>query len=144
MEYITAAEAARRLGLSGDYAAELAKKSHQKGNSWPIKRGRYWYAPMSEWEKILSPEGKVKRKKRKKVRVKDSDVKMKDDLVTAAEAARFFGVSRGWAARLARRSSKAGNPWPKRMGRFWMASLDDWKMIFESDFLKSWTRKPKN
>ena len=26
MEYITAAEAARRLGLSGDYAAELAKK----------------------------------------------------------------------------------------------------------------------
>lgn len=141
-EYITAAEAARRLGLNRDYAAQLAKKSHKSGNPWPIKRGRYWYAPMSEWKKILSPEGKVQRKKRKKVQVKDSGER--SNLVTAAEAARFFGISRGWAARLARRSHEVGNPWPQKMGRLWMATLDDWKMIFESDFLKSWSRKQKN
>lgn len=132
MEYVTAAEAARKLGLNPEYAAQLAKRSHRSGNFWPVKRGRYWYAPMSEWIKILSPKDKMKRKKRIEVQVKDTEVR--SDLITAAEAAQLFGITRGWAAELARRSQKAGNPWPKKMGRFWMATPDDWKVIFKSDF----------
>jgi hypothetical protein len=139
--YITAAEAARKLGLNPEYAAQLARRSHQTGNPWPQKKGRYWYAPMAEWTKILSPKDKVKRKRRKNVQVKES--KVTDNLVTAAEAARFFGISRGWAATLARRSRQAGNPWPQKMGRFWMAPFDEWKWIFESDLLKSWSRNSK-
>ena len=140
-EYITAAEAARRLGLNTEYAAHLARKSWNKGNPWPIKRGRYWYAPLGEWEKILSPKDKVQRKRRKKISLKRSNEK--DNLITCAEAARIFGLSRSWAAELANRSRKANNEWPKKMGRFWMASLENWKAIFDSEHLKSWSRGQK-
>ena len=142
-EYITAAEAARIFGLNGEYAARLARKSHNEGKPWPKKRGRYWYAPLTEWEKILSPEGKVKRKKRKQVDVQDKIQLEHSKLITAAEAAKIFGVSRNWAAELARRSKRSGREWPKKMNRFWMATPEDWQAIFNSDFLKSWSRGQK-
>lgn len=140
-EYITAAEAARRLGLNTEYASQLARRSNKKGNPWPIKRGRYWYAPLSEWQKILAPEDKKQRKKRKKISAKQTGER--SDLVTCAEAARAFGFSRSWATELAKRSRESGREWPKKMGRLWMATLEDWKAIFDSEQLKSWSRSRK-
>jgi len=140
-EYITAAEAARRLGLNTEYASQLARRSKKKGNPWPVKRGRYWYAPLSEWQKILTPEDKKQRKKRKKISLKKSGEG--SDLITCAEAARVFGFSRSWATELAKRSRESGREWPKKMGRLWMASLEDWKAVFESEQLKSWSRVRK-
>jgi hypothetical protein len=143
-EYITAAEAARIMGLNSEYAAHLARKAYKEGNKWPCKRGRYWYAPLQEWVKILSPKGKVQRKKRKKIETQDQSQPDKHSkLITAAEAARMFGVSRNWAAELARRSKKIGREWPKKMGRLWMAAPEEWQAVFNSDHLKSWNRNQK-
>ncbi len=143
-EYITAAEAARIIGLNTEYAAHLARKSHREGNPWPRKRGRYWYAPLHEWEKILSPEGKVQRKMRKQL---DEKAKKKPEekskLITAAEAAKILGLSPSWAAELARRSHRLKNEWPKKLGRYWMASIENWQRIFDDDSLKSWSRYQK-
>src|SRR5690606_41441101 len=103
-EYITAAEAARRLGLNTEYASQLARRSKKKGNPWPVKRGRYWYAPLSEWQKILTPEDKKQRKKRKKISLKKSG--KGSDSITCAEARRYLGFSRSGPTK-----------WPKKVGK---------------------------
>lgn len=51
-EVVTAAEASRRLNISPNWLVTLGKRSLAKGNTWPIKQGPNWIAPIQEWKKI--------------------------------------------------------------------------------------------
>lgn len=138
---ISAAAAAKMVGLNPEYAARLAKRAHLAGSEWPKKRGRYWQAPLSEWERILSPSGRVRRKKRKRLKEKREEPPV-EGLLSATQAAKRWGISKSWASELARRCHRMEREWPKRLGRYWMAPWGCWQEIFEDARLKSWSRSP--
>lgn len=140
--YITASEAAQLFGFTRFYGAKLAKMAHKAGKPFPIKVGRSWMAPISEWEKIFNDPNIKQRRPRKKLHSPPvSKNEPKKRLITASQAANECGISSNWASKLAKRSQRKGYEWPKKMGRFWMAPLEEWIKVFNSDELKKWSRK---
>lgn len=141
-KYIPTPEAARKFGLTREYAAKLAKESHLAGNPFPVKRGRSWQAPLEEWAKILHPSDKKIRKPRKlHCKPSKNENNMQIEMYTSAEAARVFGISTSWSSRLARRAAKKGYQWPRWENGQWLAPLDRWEKIFSDPSLRAWIRK---
>lgn len=130
-KYITAAEAAKIFGLNRHYAARLAQRSNKNGQKWPVKQGRTWIAPISEWEKIFNPKGVHIRKKRKKEMLVKENKSKETLLISASEAGRQLGYSKSWASVLAKRSRKKGSQWPQKVGNMWLAPLNEWENIFQ-------------
>ncbi|PTX53743.1 hypothetical protein C8P63_12629 [Melghirimyces profundicolus] len=53
-----------------------------------------------------------------------------DDFVDAATAGIGFGLSRSWVSRLARHAyDKSNLDYPKKVGRTWVATLNQWELI---------------
>ncbi|PTM52188.1 hypothetical protein [Desmospora activa] len=50
--------------------------------------------------------------------------------ITTPEAAKLFGLNHSYAAKLARESHKAGNPYPIKRGLPWEATVEQWEKIF--------------
>ena len=56
------------------------------------------------------------------------------EYITAAEAARQFGLNRHYAARLAKKAAnKEGAKWPVKKGRIWIAPIPEWEKIFNPE-----------
>lgn len=139
-EYITASEAAELFGFSRFYGAKLSRIARKKNKPYPVKIGRAWMAPVEEWEKIFNDPEISPRKERKRVKTL-KDHTFDEKLITASEAGKIFGYSANWSIKLAKRSHLAGFAWPKKMGRYWLAPLEEWEKIFSSDQLKAWSKK---
>jgi hypothetical protein len=145
-KYITATEAARKYGLTNSYVAKLAKRAKQQGEPL-LKKEKAWLAPSEVWDKIINNPSMIPRKKRKndpteKAISKTLDIKEQEELLSAAKAAKKYGISSNWAAKLARRSKEIGGfEWPQKVGTVWMAPYGEWVKIFKSKKLKKWTKK---
>jgi hypothetical protein len=140
-KYITASQAARLFGFSRFYGSKLSKLAQKKGRPFPKKIGRSWMAPISEWEKIFNDPDIQPRKERKSVpKSKASGVSTRTDLITATTAAQILGCSPSWMMILAKRGKERGFEWPKKIGRFWLATKEDWEKIYSSTELKSWSK----
>ena len=138
-KYITAAEAARKYGLSNSYVAKLAKRAKQQGEPLPKKDGA-WLAPVDVWDRLINSPEIIPRKKRKKLHISESS-DIDEELISAAKAAKKYGISSNWAAKLARRSKEQGFKYPQKVGTVWMAPYHEWVKVFKSKKLKKWTKK---
>lgn len=139
-EYISAAEAGRRLGLSRSRAATLARNAYkQREGEWPQKKGRGYLAPLSYWEELFEQYSLKVRKRRKE----KQPPKIQDEikLITASQAAEKLNISPSWVAQLAKRSHLLKRQWPKKVGRMWLAPMSEWEKIVNSLDFKSWKRK---
>lgn len=143
-KYITTKEAAKIFGLNPAYAARLAKKSADAGNKWPIKRGRPWEAPVSAWKEILNPPRRRKKRRSGRGRPPGSTAEPNQpELISCSKAARIIGISGPWALELSKRARKHKLTWPKWSEKegMWLASLEDWKKVFEDERLRAWRKK---
>jgi len=88
----------------------------------------------------LFEQKSVKVRKRKK---EDKQYTIMDEtkLLAAAQAAEKLNISPSWAGQLAKRAHLLKRKWPKKVGRMWMAPLQEWEKIVTSLDLKSWKRK---
>lgn len=139
MEYITAAEAARRFGINPDYAARLAKRSYSMGNTWPIKEKGTWIAPLSAWDEIFHPKHMKIRKKRTIVENVENIEKIKtkpEQLLTAKDFSEIVNYSHSWITQLAHRAMKEGYGWPKKTGSMLIAPKKEWEIIVLSNKFK--------
>ncbi|SDY83082.1 hypothetical protein [Thermoactinomyces sp. DSM 45892] len=148
--YINGKEAARRAGLDVSYVASLARKSAAEGNPWPIKRRvgsrAPWEAPPEEWEKILQPI--TKRKKKLKPRntlgareqgsIEDPDAQV---CYSARQAAKILNVAGSWLSVLGERCIKLGREWPQKEIQARIAPLEEWRKILKDEDLRAWTRR---
>jgi transposase len=140
-KYITATEAAKQYGLSNSYVAKLAKRAKQQGEPL-LKKEKAWLAPSEVWDRIINNPGMIPRKKRKKLDIsKTLNIKEQEELLSAAKAAKKYGISSNWAAKLARRSKEQGFEYPQKVGTVWMAPYSEWEKVFKSKKLKKWTKK---
>lgn len=140
--YIPTPEAAKKEGIGRRQAARLARESFRAGNPFPVKRGRAYEAPLSEWKKIFRPQGKVLRKPRNQYKFA-SENQDPDQGYSCSRAARIEGVSTSWAIRLAQRAVKRGYDWPKWESGQWIAPLPEWKRIFNDPKLVKWKKTRK-
>lgn len=140
--YISTPEAAKLFGLDRRYCAKLAKEAKRSSSHFPVRRGKSWEAPLSEWSKILKPKNKTLRKKRKErtLEVKESNLQQYE-AVSCARAAAHFGISRSWAAKLANRAVKKGYTRPRKEGNQWIALLDEWEVVFQDPDLRAWKKE---
>ena len=137
-KYITTPKAAKLFGLERQYAARLAKEAIKRGDPFPVKRGRAYEAPPSEWDKILNPTDKVKRKARKN-RIKNTVIGSQQDKsneMSCSKAARKYGISPSWAARLSKRAQKRGDEWPIWEGGQLIAPYPEWVKLFQDQSLR--------
>lgn len=136
-KYITTTEAAKIFDLHPEYAARLAKEAYRRGDPYPVKRGRPYEAPLEAWEKILTPPGKVARKPRKRVATeKGSTQEDPDKGISCSKAARKYGISPSWAARLSKRAQDKCYDWPKWDKGQLIAPYLEWVRIFEDPELR--------
>lgn len=56
-----------------------------------------------------------------------------DEYITAAKAAKIYGLNPDYASRLAKRSYREGNNWPIKSGRTWIAPVNVWAQIFNPE-----------
>jgi len=138
-KYISTPVAAKKFNLERTYAAKLAREAHEKGNPFPIQRGKSWEAPEEEWAKIFHPLEKKIRKPRP-ARPVYQEKNDPDPGISCAKAAKIHGISPSWATRLARRANQKGYVWPRKAGRHWVAPYEEWAKIFEDDKLRSWKK----
>jgi hypothetical protein len=62
--------------------------------------------------------------------------KVSGEYITAAEAARFFGLNPDYAARLAKRAADRGQRWPVKKRGTWLAPISAWEKIFHPEQMK--------
>lgn len=53
----------------------------------------------------------------------------KDKLITGAEFSKVKGKTPSWGTRIAQEANKAGLPYPKKIGNYWMGTLEEWEKI---------------
>jgi len=132
-EYINAKRAGELFGKSPSRAAKLARDHYEEGHEWPVKVGRQWMAPEQAWEQILIP-------KHRRRKPSQSNEKEKE-LITASEASRRLQRNSNWIAELGKRNKRRGGEWPKKIGRYWLAPIEEWKRIANMRSLRAWKRK---
>lgn len=136
-KYIPLQKAAKAFGLEPSYAAELARKSVQSGNPFPVKRGQPWEATWEEWRIIFNPPGKRLRKKRKRVGVAPTkETATTKECIACTKAARLKGISHAWALELGRRAIQNQYAWPRMENGQWLAPAEEWFKIFDDPDLR--------
>lgn len=131
-EYINAKKAGEIFGKSPSRAAKLARDNYEEGHEWPKKAGRQWMAPEWAWDQILNPKHR---------RWKPPQSVVKKELITASEASRQLKSNPNWVAELGKRNKRQGGEWPQKIGRYWLAPLEEWKRIVNTTSLRAWRRK---
>lgn len=58
------------------------------------------------------------------------------ELITAKQAAKLLGITDSWAQELARKAHKEKKPWPQKVGHYWMAPVEEWKVILNPPDIK--------
>ncbi|SDW76407.1 hypothetical protein SAMN05444487_10638 [Marininema mesophilum] len=140
-EYITTTDASKLFRLEKSYIARLAREAKERGEEFPVKRGRAWEAPLDKWEVILKPVNKKVRKTRKHIEITSNGHEeireMQANWISCSKAAERYGISNSWACRLARRAVKQGSTWPRKYGSQWIAAYGEWIQIFEETSIRS-------
>ncbi|MFG3638613.1 hypothetical protein ACWF5S_26950 [Peribacillus butanolivorans] len=59
-----------------------------------------------------------------------------DEMITASAFAEIKGKDFSWGTRLAKKAQEANLPYPKKMGNYWVATLEDWELALKNTGLQ--------
>lgn len=52
-----------------------------------------------------------------------------EEMLTARQYSAHKGKDPSWGTRLAKQANEAGYPYPKRVGNYWVATLEEWESL---------------
>lgn len=52
-------------------------------------------------------------------------------MITAGKFAEIKGKHYSWGTRLAQKARAANYPYPKKIGRYWLATLEEWELVLK-------------